>query len=195
VLAQITPGTRYSAVPPYRSQPVFAREDSAGPPKQAEHPACILIVEDDFLVADAIDRALADAGFDVAGVAVSADEAIELAESQKPTLVVMDVRLAGEGDGIHAALEIFRKFGVRCIFATAHYDQDSRERAQPAMPLGWLQKPYPMLSLVNAIRHALERVGVELNREGFPNRVEHDSSLRPGGGWRGWRMGRLFAFE
>jgi two-component system, response regulator PdtaR len=154
-LAQTIPGTRCSAVPPYRPQLVFAREDSARPPKPAEHPARILIVDDDFLVADAIDRALSDAGFDVAGVAVSASEAIELAESQQPTLAVMDVRLAGEGDGIQAALEIFRKFGIRCIFATAHYDQDSRERAQPAMPLGWLQKPYSMRSLVNAVRDAL----------------------------------------
>jgi DNA-binding NarL/FixJ family response regulator len=162
LLAQTTPGTWCSAVPPYRPQLVFVREDSAGLPKQTEHPARILIVEDDFLVADAIDRALSDAGFDVAGVAASADEAIELAESQKPTLAVMDVRLAGEGDGIHAALEIFRKFGIRCIFATAHYDQDSRERAQPAMPLGWLQKPYSMRSLVNAVRHALR--DIDLNR-------------------------------
>jgi DNA-binding NarL/FixJ family response regulator len=133
---------------------VFAREDSTGPAKQAPA-ARILIVEDDFLVADEIHRVLSDAGFDVAGVAASADEAMELAESQKPALAVMDVRLAGEGDGIHVALEIFRKFGIRCIFATAHCDQDSRERAQPAMPLGWLQKPYSMLSLVNAVRHVL----------------------------------------
>jgi two-component system, response regulator PdtaR len=116
-----------------------------------------LIVEDDFVVADQIDRALTDAGFNVAGVAVSAEEAMELAESQKPDLAVMDVRLAGDGDGIHAALEIFRKFGIRCIFATANYDQDSIERAQPAMPLGWLQKPY-IVSLVNAVSHALRNL-------------------------------------
>jgi len=134
---------------------VFAREDSAGSDKQAELPARILIVEDDFLVANEIETALSDAGFEVALVAASADEALELAESQKPALVVMDVRLAGERDGIHAATEIFSKLGIRCIFATAHYDQDSLERAKPAMPLGWLQKPYSMVSLVNAVRRAL----------------------------------------
>jgi len=68
----------------------------------------------------------------------------------------MDVRLAGEHDGIHAAVEIFRKYGTRCIFATAHCDQYLLERAKLAMPLGWLQKPYSMLSLVNAVRRALE---------------------------------------
>jgi two-component system, response regulator PdtaR len=89
--------------------------------KQAEPPACILIVEDDFVVADEIVRALCDAGFTVAGVATSAEETLELAESQKPALAVMDVRLAGKGDGVHTALETFRKFGIRCILATARY--------------------------------------------------------------------------
>jgi two-component system, response regulator PdtaR len=64
----------------------------------------MLIVKEDFLVADEIGRALCDASFDVAGVAASAEEAMELVESQKPALAVMDVRLAGEGDGIHSAL-------------------------------------------------------------------------------------------
>jgi two-component system, response regulator PdtaR len=158
LLAENISGSSCSAVPPRRPQRVFPRDDSAGSAKQPEPPARILIVEDDFVVADQIDRALTDAGFNVAGVAVSAEEAMELAESQKPDLAVMDVRLAGDGDGIHAALEIFRKFGIRCIFATANYDQDSIERAQSAMPLGWLQKPYSIVSLVNAVSHALRNL-------------------------------------
>jgi hypothetical protein len=75
---------------------MFAR---AGSNKDTEPPARILVVEDDFVVAAGIERALFDARFDVAGVAASADEAVELAESQKPSLIVMDVRLAGERDG------------------------------------------------------------------------------------------------
>jgi DNA-binding NarL/FixJ family response regulator len=117
-----------------------------------------LIVEDDFIVATEIETALSNAGFDVAGVAAFADEAVALAESQKPTLAVMDVRLGGERDGIHVAMEIFRKLGIRCIFATAHYDQHSLERAKPAMPLGWLEKPYSMVSLVNAVHRALREL-------------------------------------
>jgi two-component system, response regulator PdtaR len=158
LLAETIPGSSCSAVPPYRPELVFACDDSAGSAKQADPPARILIVEDDFVVADKIDRALSNAGFEVAGVAASAEEALELAESQKPALAVMDVRLAGEGDGIHTARELFRKFGIRCIFATAQYDQHSLERAQPAMPLGWLQKPYSIVSLVNAVRRALREL-------------------------------------
>jgi two-component system, response regulator PdtaR len=158
VLALPEPRYEPCAAPRHWPQLVFAREDSAGSDKQIEPPARILIVEDDFLVANEIDIALSDAGFDIAGIAASAGEAVELAESQRPALVVMDVRLAGERDGVHAAVEIFRRLGIRCIFATAYYDQHLLERARPAMPFGWLQKPYSMPSLVNAVRRAVKEL-------------------------------------
>jgi DNA-binding NarL/FixJ family response regulator len=151
------PARESAAAPLNWPQQLLAREDSAGSDKRIELSRRILVVEDDFLVANEIEVALSDAGFDIAGVAASANEAVELAESQRPALVVMDVRLAGEHDGIHAAVEIFRKLGTRCIFATAHCDQYLLERAKLATPLGWLQKPYSMLSLVNAVRRALEQ--------------------------------------
>jgi integrase len=50
------------------------------------------------------------------------------------------------------------------------------------------------LTMVRPGELRLEQVGSELNRKGFPNRAEHDSSSGPEGGWQGWRMGRLFAF-
>jgi len=158
VLARPEPDYEPSAAPRHWPQLVFAREDAAGSDERTEPPARILVVEDDYLVAAEIETALSDAGFDVAGVAASADEAVELAQSQRPALVVMDVRLAGQRDGIDAAVEIFRQLGIRCIFATAHYDQHSLERAKPAMPFGWLQKPYSMVSLVNAVRRALKEL-------------------------------------
>lgn len=126
-----------------------------GSDKRVERPPRILIAEDDFLIATEVEMVLTEAGFDVTGVAASADEAVELAELQTPALVVMDVRLAGKRDGIHTAAEIFQKLGIRCIFATAYCDDQTRERAKPTMPLGWVQKPYSMVSLVNAVRRAL----------------------------------------
>lgn len=151
-------GYEPSAAPRCWPQLVFAREDSIGTHERTEPPTRILVVEDDFLVAAQIEEALSDAGFDVAGIAATADEAVALAQAQRPALVVMDVRLAGERDGIHAATEIFQKLGIRCIFATALYDRYLLERAKPAMPLGWLQKPYSMASLVNAVCHALKEL-------------------------------------
>jgi DNA-binding response OmpR family regulator len=118
----------------------------------------ILIVEDDVLIASQMEAALADDGFEVAGIASTGKEALQLAEAQSPTLVVMDIRLAGDRDGIDTALELFRLHGIRCIFASAHSDDGTRRRAAPAAPLGWLQKPYMMASLTAMVRAALREL-------------------------------------
>jgi len=120
--------------------------------------ARILVVEDDFLIALQTEAALAEAGFKVIGNATTAEEAVALAKEQQPCLAVMDIRLAGERDGIDAARELFRELGVRCIFATAHDDPHTRLRAEPYAPLGWLAKPYTMGSLVTLVLEALSRL-------------------------------------
>ena len=95
---------------------------------------------------------------DVVGIASAAEEAIELAASERPSLVVMDIRLAGERDGVDAAVEIVRTTGVRCIFATAHQDTETRARARLAKPVGWISKPYNMETAVAAINAALHQL-------------------------------------
>ena len=112
----------------YRGQAASARD--------AGEPARILVVEDDFLIALQAETALADAGFHVIGVAASAEEATELAAAHQPDLVVMDVRLSGQPDGIDLAIELHRDHAIRCLFATAHADAQARLRAEPARPLG-----------------------------------------------------------
>jgi DNA-binding NarL/FixJ family response regulator len=118
-------------------------------------PARILVVEDDFLVAADVETALLDEGFEIVGIAESADRAVELAATQKPALILMDIRLVGVRDGIDAAVEIFRDHGIRCVFASAHSDLHARTRSEPAQPLGWLQKPYTMNQLVMSVKRAL----------------------------------------
>jgi DNA-binding NarL/FixJ family response regulator len=123
-----------------------------------QRPARILIVEDDFLIALQTEVALRDSGFHVVGTATSAEEAIALAKEKRPLLVLMDIRLTGEQDGIDAARELFQKLDIRCILATAHDDPFTRERAEPYAPLGWLTKPYSMTSLVTLVTKALSKL-------------------------------------
>jgi CheY-like chemotaxis protein len=108
---------------------VFSRNESSRSTKKPGQPARILIVEDDYLVAMQIEAALTEAGFEIAGVASTAEEALELAAERSPAVVVMDVRLGGRRDGIDTALELFGRHGIRCVFATAHYDAKVRARA------------------------------------------------------------------
>jgi DNA-binding response OmpR family regulator len=118
----------------------------------------ILIVEDDLLIASQMEAALTDAGFRITGTASTGKEALQLAHSQSPTLVVMDIRLAGDCDGIDTALELFRSHGIRCIFASAYSDREAQQRAAPAAPLGWLLKPYTMASLTAKVREAVREL-------------------------------------
>ena len=120
---------------------------------------CILLVEDDFLVGMEAETGLEEAGYSVAGVAATAEEAVELARARRPALVVMDIRLAGDRDGIDAALEIFRLLGIRSLFASAHVDAQVRARAEPAKPLGWVAKPYRVGTLLKAVDEALGEIG------------------------------------
>jgi DNA-binding NarL/FixJ family response regulator len=142
-----------------RAHVVDAPDDAAmssEPPISAS--ASLLLVEDDFLVATEAEAALRDAGYDVGGIASSGEDALHAAASVSFNLAVMDIRLASRMDGVDCALELFKRYGLRCVFATAHYDAEVRCRAEPAQPLAWLAKPYSRSSLVSVVRDALDRL-------------------------------------
>jgi len=115
----------------------------------------ILIVEDEYLVALEMAAALGEAGFAVAGIAASAEEALRLARAVRPDLAIMDVTLAGPRDGASAARELFEQHGVRSIMATARHDAPTRARAGAEAPLGWLAKPFTSDALVACVRRTL----------------------------------------
>ncbi|WP_096787439.1 response regulator [Rhodobacter sp. CZR27] len=148
--------TLYSFAPPSApedaSKAATTAEDVAAGRKP---PARILVVEDEWLVACEIEAALEDEGLEVVGIAASADEAVHMAEVHRPDLVLMDIRIRGNRDGIHAAVEISRRFGLRSLFMSANHDPGTRERAQAARPLGWVPKPFSTLQLVSAVDEAL----------------------------------------
>jgi DNA-binding response OmpR family regulator len=117
-----------------------------------------LIIEDDVLIASQMEAALADAGFDVIAAVATGEEALETVRTHVPDLAIVDIRLAGDHDGVDTAIALFRTHGIRCIFATAFADREARRRAEPASPLGWLQKPYTMASLTDLVRAALREM-------------------------------------
>ena len=122
--------------------------------RELAHP--VLIVEDEFFVALDLETTLQRAGFEVVGVASNAADALRLAEAHQPSVVVMDVRIAGVRDGIDAAIEIFERFGIRSVFATAHHDPVTITRAARANAAGWLVKPYSSEALVAAVEAAVK---------------------------------------
>jgi len=144
------------SIQPFRPYRHFAPDDTAGSRSQLRGPHRILIVEDDVLIASQMEAALSDAGFEVVGTLTTGEEALQTASTHRPDLAIMDIRLAGDRDGVDTALELFESHGIRCIFASAYSDQEARRRAEGASPLGWLQKPYTMQALTRMVRAATE---------------------------------------
>lgn len=112
----------------------------------------VLVVEDEFFISLHTKEMLEALGHTVVGVAVSANQAVQLAERNKPDVVLMDIRLNGDRDGIEAAEEIYRRLDIQSIFVSANSDPRTRERAAALRPLGFLQKPLSAERLEDGLR-------------------------------------------
>jgi DNA-binding NarL/FixJ family response regulator len=111
----------------------------------------IVIVEDDVFIRLDLSTHLREAGHDVVGTAASAAEAVRVTERERPDLVLMDIRLVGERDGIDAATEIWRRFSIRSLLVSANLDAAARVKAAAANPAGFLEKPYTPTKLIAAV--------------------------------------------
>ncbi|HTV00931.1 MAG TPA: response regulator [Luteitalea sp.] len=123
--------------------------------------ARILIVEDERLIAEELHDRLTSLGATVVGSVVSGAQAVSQADALRPDLVLMDIRLKGEMDGIAAATAIRQSVGTPVVFLTAHSDHMTVDRAKDAGPYGYLLKPVQEHELRIALSLALHRCGVE----------------------------------
>ncbi|MDP1616060.1 response regulator [Phenylobacterium sp.] len=101
----------------------------------------VLITEDNWLVAGEWQAALEDAGYEVVGLAASAEEALDICSREAPDLILMDIRLLGDRDGVEAAKDARALYDIPSVFVSAHDDAEVRQRAADARPLGWIAKP------------------------------------------------------
>jgi PAS domain S-box-containing protein len=117
----------------------------------------ILIVEDEGIIANHIASRLAKTGYEVAGIAESSDEAFAKMSELSPELVLMDIRIKGEMDGIETAARIRDRFDIPVIYLTAHSDQETINRAKLTGASGFLTKPIHHTSLSTAIEMAIHK--------------------------------------
>ena len=117
--------------------------------------ARIMVVEDEGIVALDIRNKLKRMGYSVAGIANSGEDAVLLAITTEPDLVLMDIRLKGEMDGIEAAKRIRKHRGTPIIYLTAYADAATRRRADATQPKAYLLKPFDDLELNSVIQKAL----------------------------------------
>jgi len=125
----------------------------------------ILIVEDDFIVAKVIEKSLIEIGYRIAGMVSSGPEAIEAVRQEQPDLVLMDINLQGDMDGITAAEHIQAQRSVPVVFLTAFSDQKTFSRALETAPYGYIIKPFQTNTLATTIEVALNKYRQEEQKE------------------------------
>ncbi|MCF8707544.1 response regulator [Rhizorhapis sp. SPR117] len=117
--------------------------------------ASVLIVDDEYLIAESLRMQLEDMNLTVCGIAATAKYAVALAAKHQPDLVLMDMRLAGEEDGVDAALAIHALGIAKVIFITGSREPATMARIQLDHPSAVLFKPIFGRQLQKAVETAL----------------------------------------
>src|SRR6266571_3356683 len=140
-------------------------EDGKKPSADAELPKPqIFIAEDDALIVCDMKDRLESLGYEVPGTSPRAKEALVLVESLKPDMVLMDIQLPGEMDGITAAAQI-RMLQIPVVYVTGYCDGPVLERAKLTEPYGYILKPYETRDFRTTIEVGLYKHRVERERE------------------------------
>jgi len=132
----------------------------------------ILVVEDEVVIAMEIESVLQQMGYEVLGPVMTGQDAIAIAAEKRPDLILMDIRLKGDIDGISAADHIYHLYKIPVIFLTAHSDPKTVDKAIATHPFGYLIKPFRKNELYTSIEIALYKhraffAEQELKRELF----------------------------
>ncbi len=121
----------------------------------------VLIVEDEKIIALDLQRRLEKFGYRVVALCATAEEAVEAAIEYIPDIILMDIMLGGERDGVDAAVEIKSHKNIPIVFLTAYADDKTVERAKKAEPVGYVLKPFKERELQTTIDIALYKADVD----------------------------------
>ena len=130
----------------------------------------ILIVEDEPIIAADIESTLLSQGYDVAGIAYSAVQALDMIVNRSPDMVLLDIAIKGDMDGVSIAHLLRKKYFLPFIYLTSFSDKETLEKVKPTLPYGYIVKPFKDRDLLAAIelalyRHAQEQSNSELTLE------------------------------
>ena len=142
-------------------------------------PTRILVVEDESIVALDIQDRLESLGYEVPATVASGEKAIEQADLLRPDLVLMDIQLQGRMDGVEAADQIRRRFGLPVIYLTANADHPTVARAKVTEPFGYVIKPFEERELHTTIEVALYKHQAERRLKESEERYRLLAELSP----------------
>jgi DNA-binding LytR/AlgR family response regulator len=125
------------------------------------HPVKILVVEDEMLIAAKISMLLTNLGYDITGILARGEEAVVSVKENSVDLVLLDINLKGEIDGIETSIQIHRFSGIPIIYVTANGDEATFNRAKITKPAGFISKPFKAVDLQRAIELAICRMAAD----------------------------------
>ncbi|HUT98265.1 MAG TPA: PAS domain S-box protein [bacterium] len=153
----------------------------------------VLVVEDEMIVARDIENRLNNLGYTVVGLASTGEEAVRTAIGAIPDLVLMDIMLKGEMDGIQAAERINRELDIPVVYLTAYADETTLERAKITGPFGYIVKPFEQRGLHTTIETALYKHELEKKLKVSEQRYRTLQENLPIGIFRATPDGRLIS--
>ncbi|MBV1767581.1 MAG: response regulator, partial [Methanobacterium sp.] len=136
-------------------------------------PFKVLIAEDENITTLQIKKKLLNWNFQVTGIASSGDEAVEMALNTRPDVILMDIILKGDLDGISAANIILQNFEVPIIYLTAYADEKTMDRARLTEPQNYIVKPFDDMEL----RFALEMISQRKKMEKKLQKTQNNLNL------------------
>lgn len=123
----------------------------------------ILVVEDEMIIGAKISMQLTNLGYQVTGILPRGEDAILHVQENKPDLVLLDINLKGEINGIETATQLQRVADIPIIYLTANSDEATFNRAKVTRPYAFISKPYKQLDLQRAIELTISRMAENVN--------------------------------
>ena len=126
-------------------------------------PIKILVVEDEMIIAAKISMHLTNLGYEVTGILPRGEEALVSVEENRPDIVLMDIRLKGDINGIDTAIRMQKNADIPVIFLTANADEATFNKAKAAKPYAFISKPYKQVDLQRAIELTISHLAAGEN--------------------------------
>ncbi len=140
-----------------------------------DNPVKILIVEDEMIIGANISLQLSDLRYEVTGIVPRGEEALIHMEQNKPDIVLLDIQLKGELDGIETAKLMQLTNHIPIIYLTANTDENHFNRAKETNPYAFISKPFKKLDL----QHAIELTVGRIKNENNVNQIQEDDCSSP----------------
>ncbi|MCP9199564.1 response regulator [Gramella sp. GC03-9] len=137
----------------------------------------ILIVEDEMVIAANISLQLTELGYEVTAIVPRGEEALTQIESELPDILLLDINLKGELDGIETALKMQKTHDIPIIYLTANSDDAHFQRAKETHPYAFIAKPFKKLDLQRAIELTMSQAEMKVKNNKKPRQEQEEISI------------------